>query len=266
MATIVTKDYASAFTPVGVKGNDNTLYASIGSTRYDLYTEAGEPIKAKATNEEGFTKVAILVDESSLEYTVYANGAVAYYKAGEKLYPCVSLPISLKATDLTTGAVGYNPQLRLLELHGSQENACTLDVSRLAVKALPSGVSSTVLGTQTRCINNTNSYDVRFVSAIDSLYGSAIGFEIEAVYTDANGEQTKEYDKSSNLVFERIEADEKYVYSYELGCDYLATIQVVSIPMETEVTITATPYVNHGGIKVYGEAVTGTFHQGTTAE
>ena len=259
VATIVTSNYASVFTPVGVKGTDNTLYTSIGSARYALCTKDGAPIKVKTTTETGFTKVAILVDESSLTYTVYVNGAVAYYSFGKEVYPCVSLPINFKATDLTVGAVDYDPQLRLLEINASKDNDCTLDISKLAVKALPSGVSSSVIGAQTRRVDKENSYDVRFVSGIDALYGSAIGFEIKAVYTDSQGEQTKEYDKSSTVVFDRIEVDEKYAYAHELDCGYLATIEIVDIPMETAVTITATPYVNHGGIKVYGEAVTETF-------
>ena len=261
VATLVSDNYSKIFTPVGINGNTNKLYTTIGGLDYDLYTKDGSAITANATSEADFTKVAILVNEGNLEFTVYVNDRLAYYYSGKTLTPCVTLPIAFENSGIELlSSECYASQLRLLEIDASKDNDCTLDISRIAVKALPSGISSEIKGTQTKQVVDTETYGVRFVSAIDSLYGSSIGFEITAVYTDENGiEQTKEYDESSTLVYERIEADGKYVYPYELDCEYFSVIQITDIPNDISVTFTAKPYVKHGGKKIYGEATTQTF-------
>ena len=238
------------------------MYVILRGVTYDLVSKDGTPIVAAGINDSEFTKVAILVDSVNGTYTVYVNDRVAYYKYDEKVLPCADMPLHFvdKDADLTKDTV------RLLEMSQYKYQDGILDVDYLNLIALGNGIGSEIKGTQTKSVTADESYSVRFVSGIDTLYGAAIGYEFTAVYTDKNGSDTSSYDKNSNLVFEKVTSDEGDITAASLGASYLAAIEVITIPMETEVEFTVKPYVSHGGVKIYGESYTVKFSQGAIVE
>ena len=157
---------------------------------------------------------------------------------------------------------GVKDRLRLLEISEHTYQDGILDIGYLNLISLGNGIGSEVKGTQTKSVLSESSYGMRFVSGIDTLYGGSIGYEINAVYTDENGQLTKTGEKSSNLVFEKISSDNGDITAESLDSAYLAAIEVVDIPMDTSVEFTVKPYVSHGGVKIYGESYTVKFSQG----
>ena len=258
VATLVSDNYTSTFTPVGVIGAKNTLYASIRGLQYDLYTKAGKLIKVNTTDDKKFTKLAILVDEGSLTYTVYVDGSVAYYYYDGEYIPCANLPITFKDSGFWSGA---KAQLRLLEINPIVQNDCTLDISRVTVKALPSGVTTEFKATQSRVDDLSASFDVRFIAGIDSLYGSKVGFTVETEY------EGKDHSKevTSNLVYSSIIDGDYTVTAESLDCEYLFVVSVNALPQSAgEVTFKVTSFVEHDGVRIADktQTVTATYADG----
>ena len=119
-----------------------------------------------------------------------------------------------------------------------------------------------MLGSQTRIVDDIATFDVRFVSALDTLYGNAVGFEVVADYTDASGSYSKSYDAFSSLVFEKITADDKDVTAESLNTNYLAAVKIIGVPTDVKVTFRVSPYVLRGNVKVYGQDYSATFENG----
>jgi len=247
---------------LAVRGGTNNMYIILRGVTYDLVTSSGQPIVAAQITDSEFTDIAILVDGIDNTYTLYVNGKIAYYVYNEKREPCADMPMHLieKETD------GVKDKVRLLEMSEYKYQDGILDVAYINLISLGNGIGSELKGTQTKTFVSENTYGVRFVSGIDSLYGGSIGYEITAVYTDKNGSQTKSGDENSSLVFKEVSSDKNNITAESLDASYLAAIEVIDIPMETAVEFTVKPYVNHGGVKIYGESYTVEFSQGAIVE
>ncbi|MBQ7292705.1 MAG: hypothetical protein IJW79_03070, partial [Clostridia bacterium] len=241
-----------------VDGDTNALYISLRGIRYDLVNSAGKPIYTSKITDEAFTDVAILVDSVNQTYTLYVNGRLAYYYYNKTVTPCVNMPMHF----VNSGIVSSVDFIRLLEIPNVKQADSTADIGLINVISMTNGLGMEIKGSQTRPVLKDNEYDVRFVSGIDNIYGSAAGYEIIANYTDKNGTYTKESDVSSTLVFDKITADDKYVSAASLDSKYLVAIEIRSIPMEVTVKFTVKPYVNRGGIRIYGENYTASFYAG----
>ena len=146
--------------------------------------------------------------------------------------------------------------VRLLETNTA---GATIDVDGIKITALANSLGSTIKGTQSKQFFDVYTYGVRFVSGIDTLYGTAVGFEISATYIENGEEVTKSDERSSRLVFDRIEADDRYVYASDLDCEYIAVISVMDIPMEQAVEFTVKPFIAHDTVRCYGEEYTVTY-------
>ncbi|MBQ7292429.1 MAG: hypothetical protein IJW79_01675 [Clostridia bacterium] len=247
---------------LAVRGGTNNMYIILRGVTYDLVTSSGQPIVAAQITDSEFTDIAILVDGIDNTYTLYVNGKIAYYVYNEKREPCADMPMHFieKETD------GVKDKVRLLEMSEYKYQDGILDVAYINLISLGNGIGSELKGTQTKTFFSENTYGVRFVSGIDSLYGGSIGYEITAVYTDKNGSQTKSGDKNSSLVFKKVSSDKNDITAESLDASYLAAIEVIDIPMETAVEFTVKPYVNHGGVKIYGKSYTVEFSQGAIVE
>ena len=64
-------------------------------------------------------------------------------------------------------------------------------------------------------------------------------------------------------IFEKIDAAGAFVTAESQNSKYLAAMEIHDIPVDVSVTITAKPYVLRNGAKVYGEAYTVKFSNGT---
>ena len=241
-----------------VDGDTNALYISLRGIRYDLVNSAGKPIYASKITDEAFTDVAILVDNVNQTYTLYVNGRLAYYYYNKTVTPCVNMPMHF----VNSGIVSSVDFIRLLEIPNVKQADSTADIGLINVISMTNGLGMEIKGSQTRPVLKDNEYDVRFVSGIDSIYGSAAGYEITAEYTDKNGTYTKKSDVSSTLVFDKIEAADGEITAADLDSKHIVAIEIRSIPMEVTVKFTVKPYVNRGGIRICGENYTASFYAG----
>ena len=242
-----------------VKGETNELYVTLRGVPYSITDSSENIIYANGINDEGFTQVAFLVDDVNNTYTLYVNGRLAYYVYADKVLPCIDLPMHFMDT-----TVEFSEDfIRLLEIPHVKYADSILDVDYINVVSTPNGMTAEVKGSQTRAVLSDAKFDVRFVAGLDTIYAEAVGYEITAEYTEGGKSYTKSHDISSNLVFEKIDAAGADVTAESQGSQYLAAMEICGIPVDISVTITAKPYVLRNGAKVYGEAYTVKFSNGT---
>lgn len=247
---------------VQVRGDTNKMFITLRGVQYDLVNSAGNTIYAAKTTDEEFTDISILVDNANNTYTLYTNGGLAYYIYNEQILPCVNMPLHFISNDLD----GVSDFIRLLEIPDNRSAESTLDIDFVNVKTLKNGIATEIKGTQTRSVVSDSMFDVRFVSAVDTLYGAEIGYEVGVEYTDEKGTHNEHIEVSSSCVFDKISAEGGYVTAEELDCSYLAAIAVVNIPNNVDVEFIVRPFVKRGEIKVYGDTYEVAFSNGKIVE
>ena len=233
-----------------VKGEDNRLVAFVDGKEYDVKLTK-DAVNATVASADTFTDIGVIVNGKTNTYTLYVDGKLAYYypEGAEEKQPLAN--ISFAADD---GNVSY-AFVRLFETNTA---GAVIDVDDVKLIVLDNSLGSAIKGSQTKIVFSSNTYGVRFVSGIDTLYGTSVGFEITADYVDGES-HTKSDVKSSSLVFDRIEANDKYVYASDLDCAYISAISVMDIPMEQTVEFTVKPFIAHGTVKCYGEEYSVTY-------
>ena len=245
---------------LNVRGNSNKMYVMIRGLQYDIVDSSGNVIYVSKTSDKSFTDVAILIDDANETYTLYINGDLAYYAYEKQVLPCVDVPMHfldiLTTTDVSADLV------RLLEIPSVKMAESVSDIKYINVRSLSNGVGVNGKGAQIRENIKKNNFDLRFLAGIDSLYGNKIGFEISVDYEDYDGSHTKKIDKSSQNVFERINAAGLDVSAQELYSKYIVAVEVLEIPNDVKATFHVEPYVLRGSIKVYGEGYTVAFENG----
>jgi hypothetical protein len=225
---------------------------------YDVVNSAGKTVYAPQIDGEGFAEVAILVDDENSTYTLYVNGRLAYYMYNNEALPCVNMPMHFMDT-----TVEFSEDfIRLLEISSLKYADSILDVDYINVRSMSNGMSTEIKGAQTRVEAGTLGYDVRFISGIDSLYAGKVGYEITAEYTGDGAAQTKTDDISSDVVFSSVKAGEETISAEMLDSEYLSVVSVFDIDSDVTVKFTIKPYVDRGGVKIYGEAYTASFENG----
>ncbi len=248
--TIFTKGNEKQFAPVQVKGAYNTLSVSVRGALYDLYNSSGKLLKVKTTDDKGFTKLAVLINENDLTYTVYVDKCVAYYYYDGKYIPCANLPITYKETGTSTAT---EAGLRLMEIDGIKHNYSIIDIDRIAVIPAPSGIASDIRATQSKINISKLTFDIRFIAGIDSLYGNLVGYIVETTYTDGTEKHAKK-EFTSNLVYSSIEDEAGTVDAGDLNSGYLFVMSVTALPITSnDTSFKVTPFVEHGGVRSLGK-------------
>ena len=247
--TVVTVGNEKEFTPVQVRGAENTLYMSMRGAAYDLCDAAGNLLKVKTTEDTGFTKLAVLINENELDYTVYVDGNVAYYYYDGEYIPCVNIPIRYEDTGLCTTA---KAGLRLMEIDGIRHNYSIIDIDRIAVTPAPSGLASDFKAIQSKIDISKQTFDLRFIAGIDSLYGNHVGYIVDTTYTDGTQKNAKK-EFASHYVYSSIIDDTGTVNASELGSSYLFVMSITSLPITSDgISFNITPFVEHGGVRDLG--------------
>ena len=247
---------------ISVNGFTNKLYLNLRGMNYDLVAKDGTALTVPKISESGFTDVAILVDSIDKTYSVYVDGVLACYSYGDSILSCVDLPMH----SLSYEGEGDESFVRLFEMGFKPECYAMLDVDRVAVVSLTNGVATEIIGSQTRTVAGDGTFDVRFVSGIDTLYGNTVGFEITAEYTDSDGSYTKTSEISSSNVFGQITENSMEITADDLNSNYLATVAVYGIPNNITVKFTIKPFVARAGIKCYGASFEATYVNGVYSE
>lgn len=247
--TIITRGNEKQFTPVQVKGVYNTLSVSIRGLAYDLYNSSGKLLGVKSVEDNEFTKLAVLVNENDLTYTVYVDERVAYYFYDGQYIPCANLPITYVKGNGTKAKAG----LRLMETDSTKHNYSIIDIAKIAVSPSHSGIASSFRATQSKFNISKLTFDLRFLAGVDSLYASNVGFVVETTYTDGSIKSAKKEFKS-NVVYSSIVDESGTVKASDLNSGYLFVMSVTSIPVTTDgIDFTITPFVEHCGVRVYGK-------------
>ena len=249
---IITTDRAEMkFTPLEVRGAENTITASIRGAHYTLTDASGTPVKVNTIADDGFTKLALLVNEDALTYTVYVNGSVPYYYYDGEYLLAANLPITYTVTGLSTS---LGATLKILEVPSQKHNYSIIDIDRIAIIPAPSTLASDFKATQTRVDISAQTFDLRFIAGLDSLYGNKVGFEVVATYVDGS-EKTVTKEFSTNLVFSSIDNDGETVLASAFGCNYLSVLSINALPATNSgVSFTVTPFVEYGTVRCLGAA------------
>ena len=250
--TIVGKNGAKKFTPVDVVGYYNTLQVSIRGAIYKLYSSDGTLLKVKTAEDNGFTKLAVLINETDSTYTVYVDERIAYYYYDGEYLPCAELPIHYKNTGTYTGTTGY---LRVMETPSVNNNAAIIDIARVAVIPSPSGINTSFVAVQSK-VEDSENFAVRFIAGIDALYGNAVGFKVTTTYTKNGTPVTTEKILSTPTVYSSVTVVSQNVTANELGSNYLFMMSVTELPNSVgDVNFEIVPFVEHGNKPCYGEKV-----------
>jgi hypothetical protein len=251
--TIIGEKSETQFIPVEVKGAYNTLTMNMRGVRYDLYNSAGQLLKVKTVDDSEFTKLAVLVNENDLTYTVYVDERIAYYYYDGEYLPCAGIPMTFSETEISTKA---GASLKLMAIDSIKHNYSIIDIDRIAIIPTHSGLSSEFKATQSRVDLANQLFDLRFIAGVDSLYGNNVGFDVEATYTDGTTKTVKKTLTSSTVISSVIN-ENVTIEASEFNSAYLSVMSVTSLPVTTDgVEFKITPFVEYGGIRANGEAVT----------
>ncbi len=252
---------------LSVRGDSNKMYVTVRGMQYDVVDAAGNIIRMEtipadeAAASAGFTDVAVLVDNTTSTYTLYINGELAYYLYEGKALPCVGLSMHFMQSLVAVS----EDLVRILEIPEVKQAQSVMDVRCVAVRSLAGGIGATAKGSQIRVNDAEETVDIRFLAGVDSLYGSAVGFEITADYIDAKGNYTVAKEITTTTVFEEIRAAGMDVTAEELGSKYISAVQINDIPQNITVTFTVKTYMACGDSKYYGDSYTVTLVKGAVS-
>ena len=145
----------------------------------------------------------------------------------------------------------------------------TSDITLIAKKVKIS--DNTLVGMQYTAPEN-NKQNVRFISTVHSLKGSAVGFEITAKYMKNGALTEQSWDKSCTYVYTAIKSTSpsgtvKDITANELGGTYLFALSVDAVPTDIgQIDFYVRSYVVTDGKKVYDKdaSTTWTLNGGET--
>lgn len=180
-----------------------------------LYDASGNSITAWTTITNGepakWTEATVVVDEANNTFSVYVDGAVAYYKNGDKLVQAVDLAMAV------TDNGSFNKDAKYADLTEGQNNAATDATGRQFIR-LFQGVTEvyvkeasislikdsdvTLIGTQARGVSTAdNTFDLRFVFGVDDIYVNSLKYEVSV---SMNGTTSDAITVSSKEVYSSI--------------------------------------------------------------
>lgn len=154
-------------------------------------------------------------------------------------------------------------------LEKGNEVFCKNEDGEIEPVGILSKANTTVYASQIK--TDTDSYAVRFVSAISSLRFSAVGYQITVTGTMIDEEQLEQtVNKSADLsgttvysaIYETTETENERVDAPDGCAFYTATIDGISFDKYEALTFEVTPYVVVGEKTVTGTTVTFTFQDG----
>ena len=230
---------------------------------YPLTDALGNKLYAEAVTEDAteFTKLALIVDEEAGTYSIYVNDAIAYFDCDGVLTTASAIEIDKTKLASTSTPDSLMSTIVINNISASSSATALLDIKSVNLYALRTGVAPYVMATQSK--TEATTYDVRFIAALDMLYGKEVGFEVTTTH-----DGSKELTRTSNLVYSSIKAydeetdTERDFSAEEFDGTYLATLTVNKIAVVDTVVITVKPFIIIGDSKIYNESFTVTYSQG----
>lgn len=228
---------------------------------------------------ESFSEIRMIVDEGKNTYTVYVDGALAYYlDSNGDPQPAKDLTMRLSASSGSASITGktYGQITRedivaagftistdgMYDCHYARilRDVPSFALEEFKVTRIPDS-DVEFIGVQERIDTENDLFDVRFVVGIDDVYVPGIGFQIEAF---VNGESRGTEDVVVDYAYEAIMANGSPVYSYQFSEGaYLTAFRVVGIDLTNDASdiysFKVTPYaldeegekVNVGASRVF---------------
>ncbi len=237
--------------------NANGFYFINDGIRYFLCDKSGAPLTAKPAGGSEFSRVSVLVNAAEGYYTLYIDGQCAYYygEGGNSgaVTSCAKLPLEFNKNDAYTIC---DPVLRLVDCSDNEASNSIVAVDNISIDIIKHGMAPVMLdAVQYNELGNA----IRFVATVDTLYTSAVGFDVE-ILSEKEGEVTKSAE--SNLVFSSFEADGETIVAGEhedVEGRYVMLVSVNNLDVDTYV-FTVTPYVIVYGEKISGQAQSFTYN------
>ena len=218
----------------GLKALNHTLYFNDMTKASILvdFDENGVPMSS--------IEVRAIIDEANNTYSIYLNGAPAYYYEGDVFTPFVDMPLPCNLGNVTevetfgevtkeiaeaAGYTGNNHYVRLFR------NMNGVAVRRVAVTLIPDS-NVELVGTQTRTADNgaaAGTFDLRFIFGIDDIFKQAVGFNVTAYDVNGNVHNTWK-DVTTDTVYKAVKSGNDVLHAYECGeGEYLTTLKILGI-------------------------------------
>ncbi|MBR4872716.1 MAG: hypothetical protein IKV00_02645, partial [Clostridia bacterium] len=207
---------------------NNTLPASILVD----FDENGVPM--------GSIEVRAIIDEVSNTYSIYLNGAPAYYYHGGEFLPFVDMPLPCEFGNVTgvetfgevtkemaeaAGYTGNNHYVRLFR------NMNGVAVRRVAITLIPDS-NVELVGTQTRTADSgaaNGTFDLRFIFGVDDIFKQAVGFNVTAYDVNGNVHNTWK-DVTTDTIYTAVKSGNDVLHAYECNeGEYLTTLKILGI-------------------------------------
>ena len=254
-------NFVTLFDPA-LAGGESTLLSIKGQTAGDEYNGAlyfvqnqivyyicdasGKQLSVSAPHAETarFTDVALVIDTAAGEYSVYVNGAPAYYKLDGKVTYATGISLGM-----TEGKKALeNPELSFLKCSQISSSKPRLYIDDICVSKVDNGLTPLLAGYQE---NHSVAGAIRFLATVDTLYYQSLGFEVTA-----NGE-TKNV--SGNTVYTSVIANGETHEAADFNGRYITALIVTDID-EAGVSFEVRPFVTFFGKTIYGKAETIVFN------
>ena len=256
--------------------------ASVNGSRRQLVNAAGVPLSPYATVTDGvpdkFSDLRVIVDEKNNTFSIYVDGDVAYYEADGKRYPFIGIQLpALEGNGVTaakkagSGFTGdpnkyydytreyaeklladgvisrMDPDYEYIAFFQWMKN---FYLEEIALKVIPDSAIEYV-GVQERVSENT--FDLRFLAALDDIYVENVGFMIDAYY---NGQYVGRETVFTEEVYKAVSAGGSTFASYQTDKGvYLTAVRILGIErtgINNTYTLKITPYVaDEEGYPVY---------------
>lgn len=194
---------------------DRTLGVRLGGEILTLCGKDGSAIVLA----EG-DRLAAVVDDINGDVRFFVNGGVTYVSLGGKIRLAADLGIGADFCEM--GRARTQTVKLLVGLKESSATQIGADAYGLKVSRINDGDTARLIGLQENSITN----GIRLVSGVDSLYYTAIGFEIE---TYENGVSKGVEEIIGNKVYDSVTANDKTVTAESEGYAYLAAGVITEI-------------------------------------
>lgn len=185
----------------------NTLVGT-SETGLALFDASGNKLTAWTTiDEDGVpakvTTATVVVDEESNTFSVYVDGAVAYYKDSTgKLVKAVDLQMAvwvnstLQINTANESAAEKNTKYKDIAVQAGKQyvrlfqNSVQVYVKEASISLIKDS-DVTLIGTQARGVSNADTtFDLRFVFGVDNLYVNSLDYEVSVQIGDTKYDST----------------------------------------------------------------------------
>ena len=218
---------------------DRTLGVKLGGELLTLCDKDGNAIALSSGD-----KIAAVYDDINGDVRAFVNGGLTYVKLDGKVTLAADLGVGVDFCEM--GKARTQTVKLLLGFKENTEAQVSVDGYHLKVSAINGGDTARLIGCQENSLTN----GIRMIAGVDSLYYTAIGFEIE---TYEGGVSKGITEIIGNKVYDSVSANDKTITAESEGYAYLAAgvITEVSRELDENSFLSVRSFAEIEGIKHY---------------